>query len=665
MATSIKSRRKAAEPIAEAAVEAKVPAKPARKTAKKAAAKKPATKPAVSKAVSEVVSEVVSEPKPARKAVAKKPAPKKTKPAAATKVVEAPAPVEPKAKPARKAAARSKAKPAEVVAVAAPAVVAAAKPAARKRPAARKTKPVVEAPPTPPVPPAYSVLTLDQGLQRGLLLQPGADAPSGLVLDAQPMEQQLQRLLTLAADAGHELRVADEVWLQLAPGRDAEARVLRLEAAYPDGQGLATLLQAPLHGFQWEAALFAVCAGRALLADDLGLSQRAPALAAWRLAALQFGLGRGLLVAPAERHAAWQAEAQRLLGGWPAELRLLAPAELRGDEVADCLIVDAVQEFAELGPLPAVQAPWLWLLADRELLGEPQLDALADWLDAQRRGPLALLRALGVDASKRQQREALQMVMLSRRKRDLGQALPLSLEQPLWVQADGVRPDAEALAQSRQLLQRWQRLGYLAHAEQLQLLRAVARLREAAVGQPACAAKLQAIVALLPQIMPALTQKLVIAVQQDATAAMLAQGLAELGLAVASLRRDQTPAQRAAELAQWQGEQGQVLLAVDVACPGLDLSAAGVALLLHADLPWNPAQRAQRVARVAGGSRGLLSWQLLVPGSLDAGLLAAHEGQAALPTAQLDFEPTAQPFLEAAALQRFMAALQLALAAQA
>lgn len=630
MATSIKSRRKAAEPIAEA-VEAKVPAKPARKVA----AKKPALKKAEMAAV-------------------------------ASEVVEAVAPVEPAAKPApkKKAVAPRKAKQPEVEVVVVAEAAPAAKPPARKKPAARKTKvaPVVEVSAPPP---AYSVLTLDQGLRRGLLLQPGADAPSDLVLDAQPMEQQLRRLLTLAADAGHELRVADEVWLQLAPGRDAEARVLRLEAAYPEGQGLAALLQAPLHGFQWEAALFAVCAGRALLADDLGLSQRGPALAAWRLASQQFGLGQGLLVAPVERHAAWLAEAQRLLGGWPAELRLLAPDELRGDEVADCLIVDAVQELAELGPLPAVQAPWLWLLADRELLGEPQLDALADWLDAQRRGPLAELRGLGADASKRQQREALQPVMLSRRKRDLGQALPLSLEQPLWVRAEGVPPDAEALEQCRQLLQRWQRLGYLAHAEQLQLLRALARLRAAAVGQPACAAKLQAIVALLPQIMPALTQKLVIAVQQDATAAMLAQGLAELGLAVASLRRDQTPAQRAAELAQWQGEQGQVLLAVDAACPGLDLSAAGVALLLHADLPWNPAQRAQRVARVAGGSRGLLSWQLLVPGSLDAGLLAAHEGQAALPAAQLDFEPTAQPFLDAAALQRFMAALQLALATQA
>jgi len=658
MATSTKSRRKAAEPIAEA-VEAKVSAKPARKTA----VKTPAAKTAV--------NEVVSEPKPVRKAAAKKPALKKAKKAAAaSEVVEAAAPVEPAAKPApkKKAVAPRKAKQPEVevvvvvVAEAAPA----AKPPARKKPAARKTK-VVPVAEVPAPPPAYSVLTLDQGLRRGLLLQAGTDAPARLTLDApeQPLEQQLQGLLRIAADAGHELRVADEVWLQLAPGRDAEARVLRLETAYPDGQGLAALLQAPLHGFQWEAALFAVCAGRALLADDLGLSQRGPALAAWRLASLQFGLGQGLLVAPAERHADWQTEAQRLLGGWPAGLRLLAPAELRGDEAADCLIVDAVQDLTELDPLRAVQAPWLWLLADRELLGEPQLDPLVDWLDAQRRGPLAQLRALGADASKRQQREALQTVMLSRRKRDLGQALPLSLEQPLWVQAEGVRPDAQALEQSRQLLQRWQRLGYLAHAEQLQLLRAVARLREAAVGPQACTAKLQAIVALLPQIMPALTQKLVIAVQQDATAVALAQGLAELGLAVASLRRGQVPAQRAAELAQWQGEQGQVLLVVDAACPGLDLSAGGVALLLHGDLPWNPAQRAQRVARVAGSSRGLLAWQLLVPGSLDAGLLAAHEGQAALPAAQLDFESTAQPFLEGAALQRFMAALQLALAALA
>ncbi|WP_186830563.1 hypothetical protein, partial [Mitsuaria sp. TWR114] len=44
----------------------------------------------------------------------------------------------------------------------------------------------------------------------------------------------------------------------------------------------------PVHA--WEAALFAVCAGRALVADDLGLGQRGAAIAAIRLWGECFGV---------------------------------------------------------------------------------------------------------------------------------------------------------------------------------------------------------------------------------------------------------------------------------------------------------------------------------------------------------------------------------------
>lgn len=712
MATSPKSRRKAASPIAEAQVE--VPAvsatKPTRKQPKAVAVTpepelQPAPKPARMRTATAASETAVKAAAPAPKAKAA-PAPSKAsvkKPAAKKPAAKKAVTAKPKAMPAetqpalmqapagevpaqgtpaaaRKAARTSTArgKPAPAPEVAVDAEVQAASPVPRKKAATRKTKaaPVAVPPALEPTPepaevaapaaaprPAYSVLSLDQGLERRLSLEAAEGAPAALRLPEAglPLGQQVQGLLEAAAAAGHELRVADEVWLHLAQARDAEARVLRLEAAYPEGQGLAELLKAPLHGFQWEAALFAVCAGRALLADDLGLSQRAAALAAWQVATRQFGLTQGLLVAPLERHARWLADAERLLGGWPAELSLQTPQALRGDEAVDCLIVDAVQDQTELDRLRRVEAPWLWLLADRELLGDAQLDPLVDWLDAQRQGPLARLRALGSDASKRLQREALQTVMLSRRKRDLGLSVPVLLDTAVWTPGEAVTLDPQARAQVQATLQRWQRLGYLSQPEQLQLLAAVQTLRGASTSPAACESKLQALVNLLPELMPAMAQKLVVAVQQDSTAMALAQGLSALGLAVASLRCDQTAAQRAIELARWRDEQGQVLLAVDAACQGLDLSAPATALV-HGDLPWNPAQLTRRVSRVAGGARGLLVWQLLQTGSLDAGLAAAQQGHAEWSSANLDAEPAAQPFLSPAELPRFMAALQAALA---
>lgn len=520
----------------------------------------------------------------------------------------------------------------------------------------------------------YSEVWLAYGAQRRLRWRAGLSASSELVAASQALldehrstsaesSQVLHQLLKLAAQAGHELRIDAQVWEQLAWSSDAQQRVQRLESVFaegPEGAVLAGLLNQPLPAYQWEAALFAVCAGRALLADDLGLSQRAPALAAWRLWQQCFGLGEGVLIAPAERHALWQESAQRLLGAWPEGLTLRTPDALDAAPAGDLLIVDALDQFAlPLPPLP--QTPYVLLLSDRELLGEPTLEAWIDRLDSARRGPMAHLKGLGDKPSKRQQREALQSVMLSRRRRDLESVLPSTLETQVWLDAS-CKLDPGALEQARTLLQRWQRLSYLSHGDQLRLMQALQQLKQARLAESVCAAMAQAVVELLPRIVPAAASRVLVAAQDDASLLPLAEQLHALGLSVHTVLCRQDRTERDAALAAWRGEQGQVLLATDSACTGLDLGMNEVALI-HADLPWNPAQRAMRVQRVAGVRQGLPVWQLLLASSLDAGLLKAQTGQAELPAASLDGAPGAQPFVEAAALGQFMNALQAVLGA--
>lgn len=512
---------------------------------------------------------------------------------------------------------------------------------------------------------SHSEIWLAQGVQRTLRWRAGTAAPQALVeaaealfIDTEGLDaehgQRLDPLLNLAAELGHEVRIAPEVWEQLSHAADARERLGRLEAAVSGGADLQQLagLRQPLPEFQWEAALFALCAGRSLLADDLGLGHRATALAAVQLWRRLFGLGNVVLLAPLERHAAWQADADAWLGGWPQGVQLLKQGEapLAG---ADLLIVDGVQQ---LETLPLVPTGHLLLLADRELLGEALLGELVDWIDEQRRGPLAVWRNEAVTAGKRQQRELLQTVMLSRRKRDLLPRLPDVLEHSLWSSAP-VELDAKAQAQLQQLQERWQSQRYLGAGEQLRLMTALQTLRQAARSPAALAIKSEQLLGLLPQIIPAAAERVAVFAQQDSTAQAIAAALREQGLAVAELLLTQTPEQRQGQVDAWRGDEGLILLACDAACAGIDLLHERAALI-HADEPWNPVQRSARAARLNGeAGRGLPAWRLLVKGSFDAAQLNAQAGKALLPAATLDFELGARPFLAATDLAALMDAL--------
>lgn len=511
----------------------------------------------------------------------------------------------------------------------------------------------------------HSEIWLSQGVQRTLRWRAGFAAPQALReaaealfveadgLDAE-QGQRLDPLLSLAAELGHEVRVAPAVWEQLSHAADARERLGRLEAVLADGadlQQLAGLRQA-LPEFQWEAALFALCAGRSLLADDLGLGHRTTALAAVQLWRRLFGLGSVVLLAPLERHAAWQADADAWLGGWPQGVQLLKQGEAPLAE-AELLIVDGVQQ---LETLPLVPTSHLLLLADRELLGDALLGELVGWIDTHRRGPLAVWRTEAVTAGKRQQRELLQAVMLSRRKRDLLPRLPDVLEQSLWSSAS-VQLDARAQAQLQQLQERWQSQRYLGAGEQLRLMSALQTLRQAAQSAGALAIKARQLLDLLPQVIPAAAERVAVFAQQDGTVHAFAAALREQGLAVAELLLSQTAEQRQSQVDAWRGDEGLILLACDAACAGLDLRHEHVALI-HADQPWNPAQRIARASHLNGeAGRGLPAWSLLVKGSFDAAQLGAQAGEDQLPAATLDFELGARPFLAATDLATLMDAL--------
>lgn len=485
--------------------------------------------------------------------------------------------------------------------------------------------------------------------------QPGLDEQ--LRRGAEGAHAWLQQVLADARALGVVLRVDAPVWPQLCWGRDAQARVERLEALMADGAAMRALLRDELPVHAWEAALFAVCAGRALIADDLGLGQRGAAIAAIRLWGELFGVKPAVVIAPEAAQAAWRRDLRRWLGEDASSVTVAVTPPAK--PVAALLVVDGIESMdAEaLAALRATSAAQLLLIAHQEPLGDARLPEWIDWLDEARRGPLAALQALPADAGKKQKREALEAVVLSRRKRELVDSLPEALLSPLWLEAAGASLPSAPLKQIRQLIERWTALRFLGSAEQQQLLEALALLPPAS--RQALAAKAEAVLALRREwvqgAVPAATRLLVCA-RSETLLESLSMSPQLRRLPPQRLRAGDSVAAREAALAAWRSAEAGVLLASDDALASLDVGALpdDRVAIVHADLPWQVEAMDQRLwAAVGEEARGVPAALLLIEDSLDAAVLRAQREGVAFP-GWLDAAPV---WLDAEQLGELMAVL--------
>ncbi|MCU7372673.1 hypothetical protein PEC18_17870 [Paucibacter sp. O1-1] len=557
----------------------------------------------------------------------------------------------------------------------------------------------------------HSELWLQYGLRRQLHWHAGRHCPAPLRQDAEalialPQDQQgdaLPGLLALAAQHGHELRVDDAVWIQLAEGRDARQRMLRLAEAYQQGMAspdLRSLLKLPLPQHQLEAALFAACAGRALVADDLQLGMQPTGLAAAELMQRHFGVERVLLLCAESAQSRWLAEAQSLstrsaslvwgdaaqrAQQWqaPAEIKIAALGALEQDLAPlqawapELVIVDEAQRLGEGAVARLQQLPegFLLLLASQLPQEQPAtLLRLVELLDHRRSGALAALheRHLRHDAQGQllalaapaRLAQSLERVMLSRAGSEL--ALPPALvqlrAQPLSAQQQGLQ--AALLAPLRRSVARWQRSAYLADAEQLQLLRGLQALRRLAIS-PALAdaaaegpaPRLEAVLALARELLAGAVSKLVVCSQWDDGLALLAARLQAAGLPCVQLSAATGLAERRSQAARWREDsRSPLLLCSDAAGAGLDLRVSGVGLI-SLELPWGEALLEQRLGLVAGEeTHGLPLLQLLAQGGIESAMLALQDSWPEMPACGLDGDLSLQ-LLGGEALQRFMQAL--------
>lgn len=529
------ARRSAATPVAgalEGAVEDTGAAAAKAITPRKSSARTPAPVPPVPAPVPAPVPEPAAAPV-AAPAKARAPTPgkataKKTQTKPATGKAAAPKAAAGKKRPAAKAGRPA----APVPSVSAQEEAAAPVAGAEDRPPVAAAGAAVPAPSPVPRPsgPAHSTLAVVEadGLRRlawrpGHACPPALDAAVAERCDAEGHaraddDELLPLLLRRARDAGHALHIDAAAWPLWAADRDARRRLQVLEQAHAGGVGspaLQTLLHTTLPAFQAEGALFAVVAGRALIADERGLGKRVQAIAAATLWRRHFGLQRVLVLCTAAQRAAWQRQWQRHAGHtlaqpvqciegplhqraalWAAaaEVRVLSPEALETDAAhmarwaPELVIVDEPQQLAGWQQL---QAPHALVLCGAPLAEAPALlEGIVEWLDLHRQGALHALRriadarAQGLDLPEDELERldaGLSRLMLQRLHAEVHEQLPpQAFSERLVPLAPAQREAHDRLrAGVQRLLQGWQRSGYLSDSDQWQLGRQLQALATA------------------------------------------------------------------------------------------------------------------------------------------------------------------------------------------
>jgi len=548
-----------------------------------------------------------------------------------------------------------------------------------------------------------SRIALLHGARRRLLWLPGTECPPALNdlaeqgLGVPPDElddQAVPRLLRAAREAGHELQVDEAAWAHLAAARDTRWRVQRLEALFPQGpasaelQALGTAAATPLLPLQVEGALFAVCAGRCILADAPELQPMQQALAAALLMQRHFGVERVLLLAPGEVLDRWRRALPADASGWNLTSidSVATDIELHRSLAPDLVIVQEAEagglwvDADRAAALLRLHSPHALVLpAPGWLQRAAELPLRVAFVDAERLGGYdALLQAHGERDEQGELcglhgldglRDTLAPMLLARSLDEVRGQLPERIDQVRRVPLPDAA-QAEHDGQARALagaVARWQRLGWLPDAEQRRLVDQVQALRRlcAGDGMPAVAqAKADALRALLDGGDAAVAKVVVFGQWPAALQAVQAQ-LAAAGVSSTTWQAGEPEARRQAAVQRFQSDPGcRVLLVAEAGSGALELRCPG-AQVVHLDRPWNPRLLSRRFGRVhrRGKAHLVPVTQLLLAGSFEDAVHAVLADRREPPVAELLDANPGEGFVQGEACGQWLADLAAVLQA--
>ncbi|MEO7851542.1 MAG: DEAD/DEAH box helicase [Rubrivivax sp.] len=574
--------------------------------------------------------------------------------------------------------------------------------------------------------PAYSEIWLDYAGARHVRFRAGGSCPPSLLAQASALFDPaagwalpgdrfdgLQPLLQAAHDVGHDLRCHDDVWQFVAQVRDGERRQRALAEAYPKGaadKGLSKLLKVKLYPYQAVGALFAACAGRALIGDEMGLGKTIQAIAAAELFARHFGVSRVLVVCPTSLKHQWQKEFERFSGRQAQVIHglraareklyredafckithyetLARDADLIDAWAPELVIADEAQRIKNWNTIAAralkrIASPYAVVLTGTPLENKlEELISIVQFVDRHRLGPTWRLldehqkrdeagRVVGYRALDRIGR-TLAPVMLRRRKAEVLKQLPERVDQRIFVPLtpqQRLHHDENGDIVAR-IVSRWRKTGYLSDSDQKRLQVSLQYMRMACNStwlidkESDHGHKVDELMTVLDELFEDPSAKAVVFSQWLGTHELIVRRLGH----VAGQRdwdhvlfNGSVPGEKRGALVErfHTDPQCRLFLSTDAGGVGLNLQHAA-AVLVNMDLPWNPAVLEQRIGRVhrMGQSRGVQVINFIGQGSIEEGMLSVLAFKSSLFAGVLD-GGASEVFLQGTKLSQFMKSVE-------
>jgi superfamily II DNA or RNA helicase len=507
--------------------------------------------------------------------------------------------------------------------------------------------------------PPYSEVYLGYGLRKEVRFRAGAAAPKRLRLLARRYfddrgvlkERRFADFVAFLAAApqfpGHELRCYDDVMEFLASRQDAVHRLALVDGAMPQGIDTPlfdTLLKTQLYPYQREGVLFALRAGRSLLADDMGLGKTVQAIAAAELMARLFGISRVLVISPTSLKYQWKAEIEAFTDRDATVIEGLTPQRrdlYRSDSFFKLMNYELVHRdhdlIREWGPeliiLDEAQRIKNWQTRTAQtvkrldspfaivLTGTPlenrieELHSIMEFVDRHHLGPLYRFvhthrvtdgdgKVVGYrDLDKI--RTSLRGVMIRRRKSEVLKQLPERIDKNFFVpltpeQAKIHRDFADIVAQ---IVNKWRRYKFLSEADNLRLRVALASMRMVSDNtylvdkRTVFGPKIAELETLLRELVIEGGEKVVVFSQWLRMNELVEEVLTRNGIGYVHLNGNVPSKERKGLMTRFKEDDAcKVFLSTDAGGVGLNLQSGST--VINLDIPWNPAVLEQRIARV-------------------------------------------------------------------
>lgn len=540
-------------------------------------------------------------------------------------------------------------------------------------------------------------LNVDYSGELALRLRPPDRCPDDVEAIARPFERtevnaaQALRLLDVVRrieQLGHDVHIYPDaeallegLLLRRRLSRCAE-EIRRDPKAHPLR---GTLLRAELLPYQLDGIAFAVGAGRAILADAMGLGKTIQAIGTAELLAREADIRRVLVVCPASVKSQWVHEIERFSDRSASVVA--GPAARRTEQYAgeqfftvcnyeqvmrdlasveavawDLIVLDEAQriknqEAKTAQVIKSLESPFALVLTGTPM--ENRLDELysiVEFIDDRRLGPAFRFyhshrvvdengRVLGFKNLDKL-RETLAPVLLRRTRDRVMRELPERTTEIVRIQATQEQLDINA-GQMR-VISSIVRKAWISEIDLLRLQKALLICRMAADStflvhkeRPAYSSKLERLGELFDDLLAEEGRKIVLfsewTTMLDEIEGVLEPRLART--AATSVRLDGTvPQQKRQQLVQRfrDDDACRVFLTTNAGSTGLNLQAANT--VVNVDLPWNPAMLEQRIGRAhrMGQKRPVQVFVLVTEGTLEEDMLATLSAKHELFQAVLD-----------------------------